>query len=222
MIELKIYDFSDFCHKIGVSDYALRRRTQDLIEWLKNFYVFNFYKGIPNRIEILDILGDYQPLPRKVSKKYDELEAQKKKDYTDFTIAALGTEFKPNSKAKIARDAIYEFGHKKYQHSNVEGVARRYVKGPFDTYGETDNHNVWVYYETYEPLDPDTLKEWRDILKEEHISEQEAANAFYRQEQGEDISEEKSYYKRAMERFKKEYGCIPVLVKNWRLKIQGN
>lgn len=27
MIELKIYDFSDFCHKIGVSDYALRRRT---------------------------------------------------------------------------------------------------------------------------------------------------------------------------------------------------
>lgn len=29
-------------------------------------------------------------------------------------VGALGTEFKPNSKAKIARDAIYEFGHKKY------------------------------------------------------------------------------------------------------------
>lgn len=218
MIELKIYDFSDFCHKIGVSDYALRRRTQDLIEWLKNFYVFNFYKGIPNKIEVLDVLGEYQPLPRKVSKKYDELEVQKKKDYIDFTIAALGAEFKPNSKAKIARDAIVDFGMEKYQHSNVEGVARRYVKEPFDMYGETDNHNVWVYYDSYEPLGEADFENWHNILQEEHISEQEAANAFYRQEQGEDISKEKSYYKRAMERFREKYGTIPVLVKNWRLK----
>lgn len=220
MIELKLYSFKEeFCKELGIPKNQSERRLKELLEWLNNFYEYEFFTGRPNRILIKNIFGDYQPLPRKVSKKYDELEAQKKKDYTDFTIAALGTEFKPNSKAKIARDAIYEFGHKKYQHSNVEGVARRYVKGPFDTYGETDNHNVWVYYETYEPLDLDVLKEWRDILKEEHISEQEAANAFYRQEQGEDISEEKSYYKRAMERFKKEYGCIPVLVKNWRLRI---
>ena len=220
MIELKLYSFKEeFCKELNIPRNQSERRLKELLDWLNNFYDYEFFVGRPNRILIKSILGDYQPLPRKVSKKYDELEAQKKKDYADFTIAALGTEFKPNSKAKIARDAIYEFGHKKYQHSNVEGVARRYVKGPFDTYGETDNHNVWVYYETYEPLDLDVLKEWRDILKEEHISEQEAANAFYRQEQGEDISEEKSYYKRAMERFKKEYGCIPVLVKNWRLRI---
>lgn len=55
-------------------------------------------------------------------------------------------------------------------------------------------------------------------MAEEHISEQEAANAFYRQEQGEDISKEKGYYKKARTRLKEEFGMNAVLVSDWRLK----
>jgi hypothetical protein len=127
----------------------------------------------------------------------EALTAEKKEKYTTFTIAALGTDFKPNSQSKVARDAIESFGYNLYHHTSPEAVAKRFVKEPFKTYGETDNKKVWVWYSTYEKIEPNLLEEWRKILREEHIAEDEAANAFYRQEQGEDISVEKGYYKTA-------------------------
>lgn len=79
-----------------------------------------------------------------------------------------------------------------------------------------------MWYETYEPLDELTLERWRTIMTEEHISEHEAANAFYRQEQGEDISKEKGYFAKARMRFKEEFGSCPILVSDWRLKKGAN
>ena len=58
-----------------------------------------------------------------------------------------------------------------------------------------------VFCSNYIPLPPGIVEKWRDILREEKIGETEAANAFYRQEQGEDISQEKQFYKNAMLRF---------------------
>jgi hypothetical protein len=55
-------------------------------------------------------------------------------------------------------------------------------------------------------------------MEEEHISEQEAANAFYRHADGEDVSEEIGYFKKARDRFINEFGEFAVLVPNWRLK----
>lgn len=75
-----------------------------------------------------------------------------------------------------------------------------------------------MWYPSYEPLSEKELERWRLIMAEEHISEQEAANAFYRQEQGEDISKEKGYYKKARARLKEEFGMNAVLVSDWRLK----
>lgn len=97
----------------------------------------------------------------------------------------------------MARDAINDFGYETYHHTNVEAVAKRFIREPFKTYGESDNKKVWVWYSNYEKIDNNILEEWRDILREEHIAEEEAANAFYRQEQGEDVSVEKAYYKTA-------------------------
>ena len=57
-------------------------------------------------------------------------------------------------------------------------------------------------------------------MSEEHISEQEAASAFYKEQQGEDISKEKGYFKNARTRFKKEFGSTPILVESWRVKRQ--
>lgn len=218
MIELKTYKFKqEFCKELDIPMNQAERRLDELLGWLTNFYDFEFLKGNPNRIIIKEIIGEYQPLPRKTPCQ-DALNEAKRQDYETFTIAALGTEFKPNSKSKIARDAIESFGNEKYAHISTKAVARRYIKEPFDKYGETDDKLVWVYYTTYEPIPIDILDSWRSILREEHIGEQEAANAFYRAAEGEDISREQKYYINAKRRFKELYGDIPVLVKSWKLK----
>ena len=218
MIEAKIYNFKEeFCVMLGIPQNQYNRRQDELIEWLKNFFEFDMLMGRPIRIHIKEVIGEYQPLPRKLPKQ-DELTKAKIEEYEKFTIAALGTEFKPNSKSRIAKTAMASFGYEKYGHSSQEAVARRFVKKPFDLYGETNNKSVWVWYNSYEPLPGDIAEHWRRILREENISEQEAANAFYRQEQGEDVSKEKGYYKKAKERFQEEYGDITVLVKEWKCK----
>lgn len=214
----KVYNFKDeFCKELNIPLNQANRRQAELLEWLKNFFDYEFFPGCPIRIQINEIIGEYQPMPRKLPKQ-DVLNQEKIKDYTEYTIAALGTEFKPNSKSKIARDAIYDFGKQKYHHTNQRSVVERYVKEPFDKYGETNDVQIWVMYSTYEPLPDEILEDWRNILRIERIGEQEAANAFYKQEQGQDISQEKQYYNNAMQRFKEKYNDVPVLVKNWKLK----
>ena len=214
----KFYNLKEeFLKELGIGRRAWLERKNDLLEWLTKFYNYELINGRPIKIFIKEIYGEYRPLPRKGA----EVMMQKQEDYTNFAIASLGTEFKPNSKAKTSRDAIIAFGHEKYGHTNVEAIARRFIGPAFDEYGECNHVKRWVWYSTYEPLDDDTLDRWRTILREEHISEDEAANAFYRQEQGEDISKEKEYFKKARQRFKDEFGQAPILVSDWRLKKQN-
>lgn len=218
MIEKQVYLFrEEFCKELKIPINQYKNRQEELLEWLTNFFDFDYLPGRPIRIHIKEIYGEYQQLPRK-SPKQDELNKQKKEDYEKFTIAALGTEFKPNSKMRVARQAIDSFGYEKYSHTNPEWVSRKYVKEPFEKYGETDNQQVWVFYSTYKKVSADILEDWRQILREEHIGEEEAANAFYKQEQGQDISKEKSYYKKAQERFSSRYNDIPILVKSWKVR----
>lgn len=215
---MEIYQLKkEFFPKYGISPRQWDRRKKDLMLWLENFFDYEIKEGQPIYIVIHEEFGEYQQLPRKEIKQQSKT-LEKQKDYMDFTIASLGVDFKPNSKSKIAREAISEFGYDKYHHTSQEAIARRYVSKPFDTYGETNEKSIWVYYGTYQPLDKEILEDWRHILSDEKISEEEAANAFYRQEQGQDISKEKSYYKNAMDRFLKKYKDVPVLVKEWKLK----
>lgn len=199
---------------LAIGRRAWLERKEDLLAWLTNFYDYELIEGRPIRIHIKEVYGEYRTLPRKGA----NMMQQKKEDYKNFAIASLGTEYKPNSKAKTSREAISTFGYEKYGHTNVQAVSKRYVGPVFDEYGESNGVRRWVWYESYEPLDAQTLERWRAIMAEEHISEQEAANAFYRQEQGEDISKEKGYFTNARERFKAEYGSCPILVADWRLK----
>lgn len=213
----KIYDFKkEFWPAVGINKGQWENRKKDLLDWISNFYEYELHEGRPIRIYILEVFGEYQPLPRKINST--ELTSQKREDYKNFAIASLGAEFKPNSKAKTSREAISVFGYDKYGHTNVKAVAERFVGPVFNEYGECNNIRRWVWYSTYEPLDDKTLERWRAIMSEEHISEQEAANAFYRQEQGEDISKEKGYFKAARDRFMSEYGDFAILVADWRLR----
>ena len=212
-----IYDFKgEFFQELGITLYQFRTRKQDLLDWLSNFFDYEIYDGRPIRIFVKEIIGEYRPLPRKVNKK--ELTQQKVLRYTDFTLTALGEEYAPNSKARVAREAIENFGYDEFGHTSVEAVARRYTGPAMDQYGEHNDKYQWVWYKTYLPLTDLELKTWIQILKEEKIAEEDAANAFYRQESGEDISKEKNAYRTAQSRFKEIYGSIPVKVPEWRLK----
>lgn len=208
-----IFSRKEISQLYNITKYSWDKKHDEVIAHLQDFMDITEIKSEKGtyKYEIKGAIPDsIPPLLRK-----SELE-QKKKDYELYTIKALGTEFKPNSKSKIAREAIRDFSQDKYGHNSQKAVVERYIKEPFDKYGVSDGNKYWCYYNTYEVLEPEVLEAWRRILKEEHISEREAANAFYRQQQGEDISKEKQYYQNALDRFKAEYGSMPVLVSKWK------
>ena len=213
---MKRYDLKkEFFVQHHISIRQWDRRKKDLLEWLKNFFDYELIEDHkPIQIIIHEQFGPYQPMPKKV----EENQKIKEKKYEAFIIAALGTEYKPNSKTKVARDAINNFARRDFGHTSQEAVSRRFVSKPFEKYGETNNVQRWVYYPEYTPLSDDVLEDLRRILREERIDIDEAASAFYRSEQGEDISQERQYFKRARERFLDKYGKFPVLVKEWKCK----
>lgn len=199
----------------NISDNTWKRRKEDFKIWLSEFCDYELTGVRPIMITIKEVYGDYEPLPRKVNVTNME---QKKKDYEEFTIKALGNNFKPNSQSKVARDAIDSFGLEKYHHTSQRAVAQRFVGPAFKEYGESDNQHIWVWYQTYEPLNIEDIKLWRDIMKNHKIAEEEAANAFYKASQGQDITKEKQYYKDALNELKNIKKDIPVLVSQWKCK----
>lgn len=199
----------------NISDNTWKRRKEEFKIWLSEFCDYELTGVRPIMITIKEVYGDYEPLPRKVNVTNME---QKKKDYEEFTIKALGKNFKPNSQSKVARDAIDNFGLKKYHHTSQRAVAQRFVGPAFKEYGESDNQHIWVWYQTYEPLSIEDIKLWRDIMKSHKIAEEEAANAFYKASQGEDITKEKQYYKDALNELKNIKKDIPILVSQWKCK----
>lgn len=220
MIEIKTYNFrNEFCKKLHIPANQINNRRDELLEWLKGFYRYEIsLNKRPITITVLEVYGEYKPMPKHVNQK--EQTQEKIDKYEKFTIAALGPTFKPNSKTKIARDAIDDFGYEQFGHTSAEAVARRYIKEPFDKYGETDNKYVWVYFSNYEPMDPAVVSDWHVIMNEFHIGEKQASLAFYKHAQGEDVTEELANYQQAMDMFKEKYYDIPVVVKRWKLKTK--
>ena len=216
--EGRTYDFkAEFCKILNISKYQIDRRKEDLLIWLSNFYDYTIISGRPERIEIHTVIGEYQPMPRKVPSQ-SQMTQEKQEYYEDYVKSHFTLDFSPNSKMRMTRGSIDDGGYKKFGHINPKKISRAYVKEPFEKYGENDNTYIWAFYSTYKPLDEATNERWHVILKNEHIDEEEAANAFYRHAQGEDISKEKSYYKKAVEQFKEEFNDIPIRVQSWRLK----
>lgn len=218
LIEPGIYKLKDeFFKLVGISRAQYDRRREDLMEWLKDFYDYEILEGRPIRIRIIETYGEYQPLPRQ-KKTF----LMKQYDYEEYVKKNLSKNFKPESKAHMARGAIADFGHEKYNHTNDIAVARRYTGPAMEKYGEKSDNYVWVSYNTYEPLSEELLKAWFKILREERIGEKEAANAFYKAEQGMDITKEKNAYKTALKRMKQETHEVPVRVAEWKIRKDYN
>lgn len=203
--------------KYSIPRSTFDQRHDDLLEHLKDFMDITEYKSDTGRYEYrikdAQLPAHIPPLPRK-SKM-----AQKKKDYENYTIASLGTEYKYNSMAKIAREGIKDFGRNKYGHKSQEAISKRYISKPFKEHGVSlDNSQHWVWYETYEEMPPEIIEDWCTIMREQKIDEKEQASAFRDYANGEDISEQVGFYKAALDIFKEKYHDIPVKVKKWKNK----
>lgn len=207
----------EFFKENNIPHSQYKTRKEDLLEWLKEFYEYKILEGKPLRIQIIEVIGEYKPLPRK-KQESRAITEQKQKDYEDYVRLGLSKEFSPESKCHMARKAIGDFGEERYGHISDIAVARRYVGPAMEKLGEHSETYYWVDFDTYKKLSPELLNAWLDILRQEHIGQEEAANAFYKQEQGEDITKEKKAYQKALETMKKQYHIIPVKVAEWRLR----
>lgn len=129
----------EFFKELNISESQYLRRKEELLSWIANFFVYDItVDEKPIKITIKEIIGEYQPLPRKKysSEIRQQQTKQKQEDYKNFTLASLGTEWKTNSKRRVAREAILSFGEEKYGHTNAAGVANHYVGPYMDKYGE--------------------------------------------------------------------------------------
>ena len=56
----KLYKFKEeFCVELGIPKNQVERRLDELLNWLGNFYDFEFKKGRPHCIVIKEIIGEY-------------------------------------------------------------------------------------------------------------------------------------------------------------------
>lgn len=205
---------NELSKKYNIDKNSWSRRHDDLLEHLNDY--MDIEEVCENKRYYYNIKGEMPDYIPKLARKSSII--GKQKDYEDFTISALGDEYKPNSKTKVARDAIDSFGYEKYQHTSPQSVVRKYVGPIMDKKGEHSEHMVWVDCYTYEPINNELYKALMTLFKKEHLSEKEMANAFVKAQQGDDILKEASAYRRVIMAFKEEYGIIPIKVYEWKLK----
>ena len=198
----------------GLTAKHWERRHDEVMIYLNEF--MNVTERCDKKRYYYDIEGEVPESIPKMPRKSNMPE--KIADYTQFTLAALGTEFKPNSKARIAQDAIDDFGYNKYGHISKENIARNFVGPVMDEKGEKSKDMYWVNFSTYEIITDEQLVRLKELFKQERISEKEMANAFIKSQQGEDISQESTSFQRAISLFKDEFGFTPIKVYQWKIK----
>lgn len=213
------YNFTkEFMPGLGITKNSWNTRKQDIKEWLKEFYDYTLSDTRPMFITIHAVYGDYEPLPRK-SRNITEETKQKTTDYDNYVKQHLTPEFQIISKAKMARDAIKDFGLDKYAHSSHRAVAYRYTGPAMEKYGEKGDSYYWVWYEDYTQPTEEILHEWFDLLKAHRVTDKDIVAAFNEDVElnvSKNIDSAKERYKAAMYEFKAKYGDIVVRSGEWR------
>lgn len=205
--------------KYNISKNQWIRRKDDLLEHLSEFMDITEIEPSNNNMAYLyEIKGEIPetipPLPRKNT----QTTKQKEKDYVEFVKAHLPKDWEPESKVRMAREAILDFGNSKYNHYSTEAVVRRYVGPAMEEYGEKTDEMYWVDCYTYRIVSDELLADWHQILHQYRINEKQMAEAFIKYSEGEDISKEVSSYKQAQEHFYNKYGIRIIKVNKWKVK----
>lgn len=218
MIETKIYNFKEeFMPLLKISSYQYRNRKDDLMEWLKDFFVYEILDGKPIKINIIQQIGEYEPMP---NRGQQEKSKEKKQDYENYVIEHLPKEFTPMSKTRMTQNAINDFGKERYKHYNQEAVNRRYVGPAMDIHGEKTNERYWCWYRSYTQLEQEVLEDWRNILVKWKCTEKEVYAAFCEKNSTKDETEMirlEGAFKAAMMDFTSKYGDKLVCIPKWKI-----
>ena len=208
----------EFLPMIKLSPNSYKVRKEDYHEWWMEQFNFTLSKTKPIYITVDDDFNPktYKKMPRG-KKAWEEKKKQKMVRYGMFLFKDLGNEGKLTSKSEEARLAIMDFAGDEYGHTSFQNVSKVYIGPLMDTYCEKIGGKVWVDYKTYQPLDTDNLKLWKEILKKNKIDEDEMIKAFVKSCNGDDITKEQNYYKKSMKNFQEKTGRIPIPVNWWIL-----
>lgn len=218
MIEAKVYLFKEeFMPLLKITNYQYRHKKNELLEWLKDFFEYEILEGRPIRINILQQIGEYEPLPTKDQKQKTK---KKQDDYENYVIEHLPKEFAPMSKARMTRDAVNDFGKEKYNHTNLEAVNKRYVGPAMETHGQKTEERYWCWYKTYKQLPQEVVDDWRTILAKWKCTEKEVYAAFCSKQASKDDAEMirvEGAFKSAMAEFLSKYDDRIIFIPKWKI-----
>lgn len=202
---------------LKISTYQYRQRKDELLEWLKDFFVYEILDGKPIKIHIIQQIGEYEQMPNKGQAARSQ---EKQQAYENYVIEHLPQEFTPMSKTRMAYNAINDFGKEKYKHNSPEAVGRRYVGPAMDTHGIRTEERYWCWYTTYEQLPQEVVDEWRAILSKWKCTEQEVYAAFCAKQASHDDTEMirvEGAFKSALFEFKCKYNDNIVFIPKWKI-----
>lgn len=206
---------TELTNKYKITRGQWQNRHDDLLEHLNDYFSIQeikegryYYYIVPDEIP-----EEVPILPHKTNKK------EKEADYGEYVKNNLPEEFEPNSRMRMSRRAIHDFGKKKYNHTSAEGVARRYVGPAMEKYGEHSSYKVWVDPNTYIQLTSEEEKYRHECFVRNHLTDKKLQEIGSESLEGiEPSQEDKDYYSKAMELFVMKYGFRPILVYSWRAK----
>lgn len=219
----KVYEVKkEFLPLLNVTANQWKERKDDLLEWWKDFFDYEIIYSKPIVIRINEIYDqEYQPLPRK--NVYTT--AEKRADYAAATITILsesGKEYRPITKAFVAREATNNFGFMKYHHDSERSVAQRYIKPAFDQYAENNGKKVWCWSKDCIPLTEAELEKWKEILRKTLDMDEDSVFELYDKIYNkESLDKELSAYEKALMSMKSSFKGVPVYMNCWRANEEG-
>lgn len=206
----------EFLPLVGITINQWNRRKKEILDWLENFYEYEYKEGRPATITITKIYADYQPLPY----RYKYTKEEKIRDYEKYVKDHLPREWELLTKKKMAEDSIKDFSREKYGHYSPESVVKGYVSPAMEKFGEKTRDTFWVHRNEgkYILCTEEEIAALKELFSKYNISEKQQADAFKKYADGENIDKEVSWYKAAIGEFESTYGFIPFKISKWKLK----
>lgn len=164
-IQTGVYSLKEFCELLNISSYVWKKRKEDLLEHLKDYFDYTIelggYHNTEQIVTIKEVYDDYEPLPRKTQIK------EKQQDYKTFTLDTIKQE-PLNTTLNIARKAVEDKELKeKYHHAAYS--AARYIRPIINSNKVLKGEKVWVRLDkeknVYIPLQGEELTYILDLMK---------------------------------------------------------
>ena len=164
-IQTGVYSLKEFCDLLNISSYVWKKRKEDLLEHLKDYFDYTIelggYHNTEQIVTIKEVYDDYEPLPRKTQIK------EKQQDYKTFTLDTI-EKYPLNTTSNIARKAIKDQNlQSKWHHKKT--AAANYIKPVINSSVVCKEAKYWCKLNKdineYEPLTADQYNDFKDLLQ---------------------------------------------------------